>query len=674
MVIGTIFSLFALDFVQLALPPSVDNAFTALTFFFFILFTIDIILQSLAKPGYFGRLNFWLDVLATVSLVPDIPFLWDIESGSASTANDGGSLAIARAGRAARAGTRAGRLVRLFKLFSLCSSKKKSQQAESVVAPSAVGNQLGELATRKVIIGVMLMVTVLPFLDASSTDDSDVEALIFMASLASIPLGSTSNNSSMAVLEATTETYLNSKEDGEVLYLEIDGEVFVEKDDEVIDSLRSKEIDKWLAEKNGVEGELWLDVKSTAGTEALFNILLIVFIIAMLAISSFLFTRDANSLMIRPIQRMVSVVRMLSENPLADLEEYLPEHEEQEATYETAEVEKALLTIGGLLQVGFGEAGAKVIGKNLRNGGSIDPMIPGARMQAIFGFCDIRGFSEVTETLEEQVMPFVNRVAHIVHTNVKANNGSPNKNIGEAFLVAYKTSSAGWERMDRMHVVHRNELVSREKRLARDLANRALTAFLDVMVDIETDEVILQAVKNPKLQRVIPNYKINMGFGLHYGWAIEGAIGSRYKIDASYLSPHVNMAARLESATRSYGVSILISGPFFDLLSPALQSLCRNVDKVTVKGSAEPMRLYTVDVEPEGTAPSFPGIQDYRKLFETAVSSYIAGKWNRAGDQFQHCLELWPEDAPARVLLFFMSRHNFRAPSDWPGFRALQNK
>jgi len=30
-----------------------------------------------------------------------------------------------------------------------------------------------------------------------------------------------------------------------------------------------------------------------------------------------------------------------------------------------------------------------------------------------------------------------------------------------------------------------------------------------------------------------------MGFGLHFGWAIEGSIGSEYKIDASYLSPNV---------------------------------------------------------------------------------------------------------------------------------------
>ncbi len=53
-----------------------------------------------------------------------------------------------------------------------------------------------------------------------------------------------------------------------------------------------------------------------------------------------------------------------------------------------------------------------------------------------------------------------------------------------------------------------------------------------------------------------------MGFGLHIGWAIEGAIGSEFKIDASYLSPNVNLASRLEAACKQYGVPILVSGEF----------------------------------------------------------------------------------------------------------------
>lgn len=35
--------------------------------------------------------------------------------------------------------------------------------------------------------------------------------------------------------------------------------------------------------------------------------------------------------------------------------------------------------------------------------------------------------------------------------------------------------------------------------------------------------------------------------------------GSEYKVDASYLSPNVNMASRLEAATKQFGVTLLMS-------------------------------------------------------------------------------------------------------------------
>ena len=38
--------------------------------------------------------------------------------------------------------------------------------------------------------------------------------------------------------------------------------------------------------------------------------------------------------------------------------------------------------------------------------------------------------------------------------------------------------------------------------------------------------------------------RVNLSFGLHAGWAIEGAVGSEFKIDASYVSPN---AGRQES-------------------------------------------------------------------------------------------------------------------------------
>jgi class 3 adenylate cyclase len=96
------------------------------------------------------------------------------------------------------------------------------------------------------------------------------------------------------------------------------------------------------------------------------------------------------------------------------------------------------------------------------------------------------------------------------------------------------------------------------------------------------------------------NYRVEMGFGLHQGWAIEGAIGSFFKIDASYLSPNVNMASRLQAATKQYGVYILISHLLYYVLTPEVRQICREIDRITVKGSNQPIRIYTVDMDVSG--------------------------------------------------------------------------
>ena len=86
-----------------------------------------------------------------------------------------------------------------------------------------------------------------------------------------------------------------------------------------------------------------------------------------------------------------------------------------------------------------------------------------------------------------------------------------------------------------------------------------------------------------------------MGYGLHYGWAIEGAIGSSMKIDASYLSPHVNTAARLEAATKQYKQQFLMSGAFVVRLSANNRKLCRKLDSVVLVGQTIPTKLFTWD-------------------------------------------------------------------------------
>ena len=70
------------------------------------------------------------------------------------------------------------------------------------------------------------------------------------------------------------------------------------------------------------------------------------------------------------------------------------------------------------------------------------------------------------------------------------------------------------------------------------------------MAKISKVDTITNYSRDQFLKQMIPGFRVRMGFGLHVGWGIEGAIGSYFKIDASYLSPNVNIAARLEAASR----------------------------------------------------------------------------------------------------------------------------
>lgn len=52
------------------------------------------------------------------------------------------------------------------------------------------------------------------------------------------------------------------------------------------------------------------------------------------------------------------------------------------------------------MAVGFGDAGAEIIADNMRSGGDLNPMVPGQKVTAIFGFCDVRQFTDATEILQ----------------------------------------------------------------------------------------------------------------------------------------------------------------------------------------------------------------------------------------------------------------------------------
>jgi len=103
----------------------------------------------------------------------------------------------------------------------------------------------------------------------------------------------------------------------------------------------------------------------------------------------------------------------------------------------------------------------------------------------------------------------------------------------------------------------------------------SLISFLKILAQIKKSYYLDKFMRRKEVIRKLKANKVNMGFGLHTGCAIEGAIGSDFKIDASYLSPNVNLASRMQAATVQYGLPILISGELFKILTKKTQSFMR---------------------------------------------------------------------------------------------------
>eukprot|EP00927_Polykrikos_kofoidii_P039002 TRINITY_DN33446_c0_g1_i1.p1 TRINITY_DN33446_c0_g1~~TRINITY_DN33446_c0_g1_i1.p1 ORF type:complete len:1000 (+),score=129.26 TRINITY_DN33446_c0_g1_i1:88-3000(+) len=490
------------------------------------------------------------------------------------------------------------------------------------------------------------------------------------------------------------------------------------------------------------------DLRAGSAMGAALNTAQTCFICFLLGFGAMTFSNDANKLVLMPIERMIAKLDKIRNNPLEAMSiGYEEQHREQVVAerrnrgalravdaaamhqqlieghswsrrarvwlrkvctkasavadpMETVVLEKTIIKIGSLLALGLGEAGAEIIGQNMKGSSTseLNAMIPGRKVEAIFGFCDIRNFTDATEVLQDQVMVFVNRIANVVHSCINEFFGSPNKNIGDAFLLVWRLSGQPLDKQQR-------------------LADMSLICFVKIMARINRSPLLAEYRNHPKLVKRLPNYRVRMGFGLHSGWAIEGAIGSEFKIDASYLSPNVNIASRLEAMTKQYGCLILLSMALHTLMSELIASECRLIDFVLLCGTRDPFKLYTIDLddlvlEVDRSAAvrkseRFCKRQEIQRLknerwsedyklhrffrtdvdivtmrnkfscefwcrFNMAYLNYEAGEWQHAKDLLESTrFLLATEDGPSAALLRYIKQHNFISPKTWPGYRVL---
>ena len=123
MTLITIYALYFDDIRMITLPKNTDDIFFGITLFGMIAFTLEIFIASYSKNDYLYSFFFWLDVVSTVSMIPDCGWIWDPMIGDAS-ANADDATSLAKSSRASRV-IRVIRIIRLIRLIRIVKLYKQ---------------------------------------------------------------------------------------------------------------------------------------------------------------------------------------------------------------------------------------------------------------------------------------------------------------------------------------------------------------------------------------------------------------------------------------------------------------------------------------------------------------------------------------------------------------------
>ena len=180
----------------------------------------------------------------------------------------------------------------------------------------------------------------------------------------------------------------------------------------------------------------------------------------------------------------------------------------------------------------------------------------GEKKYCTFLFTDVRGFTNLSEKLEpEQVTEIMNKVLTAQVTCIQAHGGMVDKFIGDACMAIFNAPL---------------DLDEHEK--------RAVACAQDMRTAIK------------QLQKELPE-PIAIGIGVNSGEAVIGNMGSDTRFDFSGIGDAINIAARLESATKEVGVNILIG----DATAKNLDFGLKLLKPIKVKGKSKPLKIYTTE-------------------------------------------------------------------------------
>lgn len=261
-------------------------------------------------------------------------------------------------------------------------------------------------------------------------------------------------------------------------------------------------------------------------------------------------------------------------------------------------------------------------------------LLKGRDAEVTLLFCDIRGYSRISEKLgPAETFDWIGDVMTVLSDCVSAHNVGSIEYVGDELV-------GMWGAPDQQP----------------DQARQACRAAIDILAAMPALSQRWQDQAGEP---------IRVGLGINTGIARVGNTGSSRKFKYGSLGGTVNLASRVQGANKFLKTSVLVTAATHARLDDSFTT--RKLCKVRVVNIAESVDLY--ELRPSADA----GWESLRKNYELALNDFESMDFRQAASRLGSILAEHPDDGPSLVLLsrvielIINSGHGFDAAWELPG-------
>ncbi|GEC15201.1 CHASE2 domain-containing protein [Nitrobacter winogradskyi] len=229
-------------------------------------------------------------------------------------------------------------------------------------------------------------------------------------------------------------------------------------------------------------------------------------------------------------------------------------------------------------------------------------------------FMDVRGFTPISEALTAtELVDFINTLLAPLSDAIQDELGTIDKYIGDSIMAFWNAPAD-----------------------VPDHATRACQAALKMrealaaLNDADVFEFSARGFADPR---------VRIGIGINAGLACVGNMGSQRRFNYSAMGDVVNVAARIESASKTLDVDLLVSE---DVARRVRGIALLEAGEILLKGKSRPTKIYAI-VGDDSVAAS-PEFSEWRARHGALLAAIKAGEGLEAAAALARCQELAGED------------------------------